>query len=408
MFRKKSWWAVVLSVALVPFGGTAQAQMGAGSGSDYAPPEYTLPLPLYNTRPEDGGFFAALSFEMYRQTNPLKEQIVAIRGFLDVDGSIANASGLGLTPHTFFGSGTTALDVNQVTGPNHYTPGFKVDLGWKFGDNTALTFGWLYLFQIRTTAVASVVPPSLNVRADFADSFMFSPVINLPPQYSGPVAGGGKTGVGNPTATFGIWNGASLETIDFTQKFQQWDLTWRETVMQDECYRLNGLMGPRFAWIWEEFRWRTFDTDTTGAFDPSFEGIYTNIISNRMYGAFVGMQGEYYLGHGFACMLEAELSAYLDIIKKRAKYELGAKLPPVNHRNLTDYSFVPEGSAKAELMWYPYEGIQLKIGYNLMAFLNTASMKQAISFDYSALTPMYTQSNIRYFDGIEATIAISF
>jgi hypothetical protein len=61
-----------IGAAWVGGAGRVMAQIqSAGSGSDYAPPEYILPLPLYNTRPEDGGFFATTYFEMFRQTNPV-------------------------------------------------------------------------------------------------------------------------------------------------------------------------------------------------------------------------------------------------------------------------------------------------------------------------------------------------
>jgi hypothetical protein len=398
MFRKMLWWAVVLSVGLLPAGGTARAQ-------DYALPDPNLPLPLGSTRPEDGGFFAGLSYTMYRMTNPLKAQEVAVRGFLDVDGSINQAVNGFQAAHTFFGSSREALNVQQVTGPNHYVPGFNVELGWKFADGAALTIGWMYFFETKKTAVATVAPPGLVVGNDLADSFLFSPVFNFPSQYAGTP---GKIGVGNPLAAYGIWNGASLMTIDFEQHFQQWEATYRMPLYQDECMRLNGMVGPRFAWIWERFRWTTMDLDAGGNTDPSTEAIYTNIVSNRMYGFHVGSQVEYYMGYGFACMLDLQGAAFLNIVKERAKYELGAKLPPVNKRALTDFSFVPEVQGTASVMWYPIEGVQFKLSYDVLAFFNTISMQDPIDFNYSALTPEYTHWKPRFFDGIQASIAIWF
>ena len=59
------------------------------------------------------------------------------------------------------------------------------------------------------------------------------------------------------------------------------------------------------------------------------------------------------------------------------------------------------------LMWYPIEGVQLKFGYDFMAFFNTISSPRPISFDYSGLDPAYERT-FRFFDGFQASLAISF
>src|SRR5262249_47929863 len=48
----------------------------------------TFPLPLYHDRPEKGGFYAAAEFLYWKMKNPLDNQIIAVRGLLDFDGSI--------------------------------------------------------------------------------------------------------------------------------------------------------------------------------------------------------------------------------------------------------------------------------------------------------------------------------
>jgi len=401
MTRKLYLWAVLAIAGLGPVGGTARAQ-------DYAPPDPVLPIPTYNQRPEDGGYFGALTWLFYRQTNPLEDQQVAFRGFIDVDGSITNAifPGIGFAPGARYGSFTEALNVDQVTGPNRYSPGFKVEVGWKFGDSRALTLGWMYLFQQSRRAVATLMPNGLQIGANQADSFLFAPVYNFPPEYAGAPR---SVNIGNDFATYGPWNAASVMTMEFEQKTQQLEATWRETIYQTECYRLSGLVGPRFFWIWERFRWRTSDYNFDGQVNPAWVALYSNIISNRMYGAHVGLQSEYYLGHGFATIAELQGAFYLNVVKARVKYELGAKhLPPANKRSLTDYSFVPELQGSVGLMWYPYEGIQLKVGYDVMAFFNTMSSPNPVDFDYSRLMPWFTFSKNRYFDGIHASIALSF
>src|SRR5690606_3986214 len=139
-------------------------------------------------------------------------------------------------PGARYGSFTEALNTDQVTGPNPYQPGFKVEVGWKFGDSRALTLGWMYMFQLRRQAVATIIPQGYRVGANLEDTFLFSPVFNYPPEYAGAAR---DVGFGGDYAAYGIWNGADVMTIDFEQKNQQWEATWRETIYQTECYRLS-------------------------------------------------------------------------------------------------------------------------------------------------------------------------
>src|SRR5438552_1241266 len=98
-------------------------------GQDYSPPDPVFPLPLYHERPETGGFYAAGDFLLFRQTIPLKEQPIAVRGFVDTFGNVQatlnflNFAVLGIqgptpVPGQFFGSGKLALDVDQLSRPN--------------------------------------------------------------------------------------------------------------------------------------------------------------------------------------------------------------------------------------------------------------------------------------------------
>jgi hypothetical protein len=191
------------------------------------------PLPLYHDRPETGGFYAAGEFVFWRMTNPIKQQLIAVRGLDDVDGSLQvarnilnpnqvdpttqlpilesvpnpngpqfhpgdpNFANQPLTilqpipqpqpvPGAFFGSGAPALDANQVSGPGSYQPGFGLTLGWRFGDGFALEFVWRHLMNVTYSAVASVIPPTFNIGRNGEDQFLFSPVFNFPPEFAGP------------------------------------------------------------------------------------------------------------------------------------------------------------------------------------------------------------------------------
>src|SRR5205823_5849220 len=134
-----------------------------------------------------------------------------------------------------------------------------------------------------------------------------------------------KISQGSPGAVFGVWNGASSMFIEFIQRFQQWDMAYRVPVYDTECFRLTGLMGARFVWIWERFKWSTTDIDINGNTSPLSTANYTNITSNRMYGATLGATCEYYMGHGFACMITGQGALFIDSVKERAKYEIPIK-----------------------------------------------------------------------------------
>jgi hypothetical protein len=397
---KRTAWLLAAWALLTP----GRLWAGADDAAGYAPPDFQLPLPLYSTRPEAGGLFVDGGYVMYRQSNPLREQLVAIRGFQVVDFSIPP-----IVPGQFIGDRAPALDVNQIRGPGEYQPGFKVAIGYRFEDESALTLSWMYLLSHRTTAFATPLPPNGNTGLFLEDSFLFSPVVNVPLEFSGQQ----KISQGNPGALFGIWNGASQMYIEFLQRTQMWDLNYRFPVYDTECYRLNGLVGPRFFWIWERFKWRTVDVPTDAAGNvgiptPVDVGIFTNITSNRMYGPNAGCEQEWYLGHGFACVLDLEAALYLDIIKERQRFELGDHFAgPVDKRSRTDYRIAPELQATLSLQWYPTEGIQMQIGYDVMAFFNTAASRQPIAFDMSALDAHYL-STFRLFDGLTATIAFVF
>jgi hypothetical protein len=414
--RAKAMWGAALVACLALAPGVAWAQNPVPYAQDmftssysapssfqgaagYAPPEVPLPLPLGSTSNDQSGLFFGGNYIMWRQTNPLKGQPIGFRGFLVVDDST------GLPPHTFVGSGARAVDVNQVSGPNLYEPGWELDLGYRFGDGSAISLRWIYLAEHHTQSVVTEAPQSLFLGSSFENTFLFSPVFNFPREYAGPDF---KIGTGNPQALYGIWNGASVMSLQFTQRFQQWDVPYRFPVYETECYRFSGLVGPRFTWLWERFLWRTQDFDVAGNGGAVDAAIYTNITSNRMYGIFCGTQHEYYWGYGFAGMCSLECALFLDSVKERAQYEKATKFEgPISKRARHEFTIVPEAAANVGIMWYPTEFIQLQISYDLMAFFNTMASPQPVDFDYSAVNPKW-HSQARYFDGWRAGICFRF
>src|SRR5207244_4219184 len=159
-------------------------------------------------------------FVSYRQTNPLKGQDVAFRGFQDVDNSIA-----GQGPGEFIGSHNVALNTEQASGPNGYQPGFNAALGWRFANGATFSVDYTWISDHHTQAVATLAPPGLRVGTAFTESFITAPVFNFPNDFAGPAFDAVRidngTAASNPFATFGIWDAASTMTLQFTQRYDQ-------------------------------------------------------------------------------------------------------------------------------------------------------------------------------------------
>jgi hypothetical protein len=392
--------------------------LASAQGIDYAPADPALPLPLYNTQPGLGGLYLYGDFVYFQQSNPLKEQQVAYRGFIDVDGSITGTAG------TFVGSHEVALDVNQVRGPGTFEPGFRVGAGWKFQDGSSLSVDFLYIALTRYSAAATSAAEHLQEGQFLENSFLTAYVFNFPNQFAGPPNKTGspfaftngtlslQTGImiGAPNALYGIWDGASIMTLEFVQRAEGIDLTYRVPVYETETYRLSGIVGPRYFWIWERFRWRTTSLSFDGTSQPSDVAMFENITSNEMYGAFIGCENEWYLGHGFAFYLNADAALFLDHVKEKDDYYLGNRSDEfgvANKRAILDYTVAPEIEAKAGIAWYLAEGIQLRLDFDGMVFFNTIASPRPIDFDYSGLNPGWEHIT-RWFDGWTAGIALVF
>jgi hypothetical protein len=432
MHNKSIGWAWLLAALAVLAPGAAYAQ---GIAEDYAPADPTFPFPLYSTHPEAGGLFFFGEALIFRQTNPLKSEIVAQRGFVVTSPTVVDQTGTfniqipGVNQSgTFVGSGQEALDVNQVRGNSGWTPGFKIGAGWKFADGSSLSIDWMHLFDAHTIAAATFAPSGSNIGNNGADSFLYSNVFNFPSAYGGPpnkITAPSPLFINQPFflpfntvfnvpipapgAVYGIWNGASAETIEFTQRFDQYQATWRQPIYETETYRLSGLYGPRLSWIWERFNWNTIDLDFQGNSGPQWQAHYTNITSNRLYGGHVGFAQECYLGHGVAVNLEIEGALFGDIVKEEAEYQLErGGIGPGMKRAKSEVTFVPEVDATLGLLWFPIEGIEVHAGYNIKSFFNTVSSPQPIDFDYGRVNPRFEQSTVRFFDGFDIGVGFIF
>lgn len=418
--RRTTGFAAVLLAAGV-LGGSAFGQhLPGGQNLDLAQPDPVIPLPLGHPRMDTvGGTYFAMEFIMFRQSNPIKQQTIAVRGFVDVDGAVtgdlngtvvdSDATGPfiirgPLVPGTRYGSGIEALNAGDLRQQETFQPGAIFTLGYKFDSGAAIEARWLKVAKAKYSASASLNPPDFNVGPVLQDTFLFAPVYNFPVEFTGAAD---EIALGNPNSLAGIWNGAIGMSIAFTQRFDQFDVAGKVPWWQTDDCRVYGRAGARFAWIWEKFDWRTVSADFLGNSRPEDVANYDNIVSNRMYGPFIGMGVDQYLGHGFAVAFEGDVAGLVDIVKERAHYKRGDK--EVGQKKAkNDVAFVPEVSANVYLYWYPIEGVQIRTGYNFMSFFNTIAAEDPVAFDFRNLDPDWRNSKTRYIDGFSAGIGFIF
>jgi hypothetical protein len=415
MRTRTSWLALLLTATGLLAARSARAQ-------DYGLPDPDFPLPLYSTRPDAGGMYAAAEFIFWRMSNPIKDQTVAFRGLVDFDGTITADLGGQLVeigsnhvvlpgtpmPGTFLGSGTPALSTADVHGPQTYQPGFETTIGWRFRDGLAIEASWWHLFEAKYAATATLVPPNLQGGQLLLETFLFSPVFNFPNDFAGPPI---KISLGAPLAAYGIWNGASIMNLQFTQRFDQFEITGRIPLYQGEDCRCYGLVGPTLDWIWERFWWRTVAQDVSGAATQDWVALYSNVVSNRLYGVHMGGGTEYRLGDTpvgtFAVSADLQAVPEIDVVKERAKYERADHVTAAQ-RARTEYKAAGELEGQFNLWWYPIEGVQVRIGYDAMGFFNTVSSPYPIDFNYGRLDPGWRDSTFRFIDGFSAGIGFIF
>jgi hypothetical protein len=381
----------------------ARGQVG-GAEQAYTVPPVLFTGPLSHPRYEEGGFYSGIEFLYWRQTRPILSQTVAIRGFVDTNGNFGPVGG-------FVGNRQEALNTNMVQGSGTFQPGLNAFLGYRFHNGVSVDLEWIHLAEARYAAVAGVLPGNFNLGSQGQNTFLFSPVFNFPVTFAGNNANVLVNGVAANGATFGIWNAASDMQIQFIQRYEQIQLNSRIPVWETDCYRAYGIFGPRALIMWEKFEWRTVDRDVFGRAVADTIANYNNIVSNRLYGVYVGSGHEWYCGStpvgAFSVDLSVSGALYLDFVKGRARYELGDKSEAATRsRRLSELS--PGVDGKIGIMWYPWEAIQIRLGYSFLAVFNTVASPRPIDFNFGTIDPAFEGWSNRLLHGIDVGIAFVF
>lgn len=377
---------------------TARAQ--ANSGFDVPlNTEPTLPIPTGHAG--DAGFYTSMEFVFLTQTRAMGDQTVAYRGIVDSTGFI---TGL---PGTYLGSRQVALSTDKL-GRTTFQPGFRAELGYKFDDGTQIYANYLQLFDAHYSAGATLAAPYARSRQDLTDTFLTAGVFNFSPKFAGPAR---KTVFDGPAAgasnTYGIWNAASTMDIKFTQRYTSADVGGRMPLFQTDYSRVYGKAGGRFAWFFERFQWITRSYTIDGLSNPQDAAFYTNTLSQRLYGPFVGCGHEIFLANQFSLSVDLDAAALLGVVKERSKYELGDRSTRAKRSN-NEWTLVPNANAAVNLWWYPVEGVQVRVGYQAMSYFNTRNMEEPIGFDMGAMDPRYDVQYFRLLHGFNFGVGLFF
>jgi hypothetical protein len=203
-------------------------------------------------------------------------------------------------------------------------------------------------------------------------------------------------------------------TVQYTQRFDNFELTGRFPVVESANARSYALAGLRKSWIWERFQWRTvaygFQQDGNGGTVAVASGAdaarYVNTLSQNMYGPFIGAGHEVYLGAGFSAGLDSTAAILLNYAKERAKYIREDEATQAK-RSWSNFSLVPNINVSFNLSWQ-YEGMKVQFGWNAMTFFNTYYMERPVGFNVGAIDPAYGTKVFRLLQGANFGIGYSW
>jgi hypothetical protein len=195
--------------------------------------------------------------------------------------------------------------------------------------------------------------------------------------------------------------------VKFSSQYTQSDLGLRSPMFATDYSSIYALAGARYAWFYDKFYWLANDLDNSGNLAPQFAAKYQNNLSQRMYGLFVGVGHEVYLGNMFSASLDLTGAAFMSVEKMRAKYEL-MDLSTESKYGRESYAVVPSATAEFNVWFYPVEGVQMRLGYMAMSYFDTQYMKNPIGFNFGNIDPGYATKVFRLVHGFNVGIGFFF
>lgn len=385
-----------------PMNGTIPSTDGSDGGFQ-APRQEAVPSYLPTGIAGDAGFYTSAEFVFLQQTRAIGHQTIARYGFYDLTGQS------GVAPGTLIGSGREALNPRMFRGSPTYQPGFNVELGYRFDDGTRIFANYMQLYDAHYSVGASLVPPYYNVplqnnQITLADTYVSSPVYSFNTFFAGP---SGKVAGVNDNSVYGIWNAASQMDMKFTQRYQQAQAGARVPMLMTDYSRVYGTAGLQFSWFFERFHWRAVSFPADGNVLPQDAANYTNTLSQRMYGPFIGCGHEIFVANQFSLSFDATGSMLLNVVKERAKYKLGDQTVQSKWGN-QEWRLTPNANFAINGWWYPIEGVQVRLGYQALTFYNTLYMQDPVGFNFGNIAPQYEFKAFRLLHGFNLGIGFFF
>lgn len=446
MRSRTKWWGllVLLGTMFLPKTATAQINMGA--------PMWEHPLPLMWGERNEGWYVAGEALA-WRVNNVLEGQVLATRGFYDLDGTLrgqgplirvsgtdgtnTNLSLLFLnrgTPGAFYGSNEVALQADDA-GESNYRPGMRLSVGYRFRNGINFEFSYWGLANSRTVASAGITPPLMRgVGLNAASSYLTVPFYNFSPYFAGPsrdvisnvmpevlpsVPPPDPLPINDPTFSndvfrfggpvlpaWGIGNAAEDVTISLKQKFHSGELNARVPLYQGEDVRTYAKGGFRYLSMYERFKLRVADQDVDGNISPEDVLLYTTKQRNHYYGGQAGLGSEVYIFSGWAVSGEvlvgmAGQASKTTVTIDREDYLVGLE------RSDSRVNITPFFQGGAYLWWYPIEGVQFRVGYEYMGIVGSRRATQPIDFNIGRMEPNVKNTYLS-FDGVTLGLALIF
>jgi hypothetical protein len=130
-----------------------------------------------------------------------------------------------------------------------------------------------------------------------------------------------------------------------------------------------------------------------------------------MYGVHFGFGHEWFLGAtpagSFAFNFEFEGAVYADIVKGSFNWDRGDDLVSIG-RVVNRASLVPGVEARIGLTWYPWEAIQIHLGYEVTTFFNTMASRNPIDFNMGSNNPELNNVFFRWVYGLNFGVTFTF
>jgi hypothetical protein len=286
-------------------------------------------------------------------------------------------------------------------------PGFRAEIGYKFDTGTRVYVNYMQTYKATYSAGASLATLGFKSDLQLADTFLTAPVYNFNTLFSGPTMKNSFDTLTGGFTTYGIWDGATVMDTKFSQRFTQADLGMRTPMFETDYSKIYATGGARFAWFFERYQWYTQDVDVTGTSSPVSAAWYTNTLSQRMYGLFIGVGHEVYLGNMFSVSLDLSAAGFMDVVKGQAKYKLGDDSSESKYGR-ESYALVPSGTGELNFWFYPVEGVQMRLGYLAQTYFNTRYMQQPVGFNFGNIDPNYGVKVFRLVQGFNVGIGFFF